>query len=212
MVGDIIKKYRTQHGLTQKELSEKIGISRGYLATIETNKNTPTTEILESIAKYFGSSVVDFIDPNGVDDIVSSKVTELIAVLLDATKKNSIEWETIAFDGSHKNNRLLSDVREAISEWTTSDLKDSEILYYRKTPDVLSMFPIVENNVTTIYLVSVDTEHPLFEYGEPEEYLIVWANSSLYPNLEKLYYTANPAYLKKINKLESIINSVKNNK
>ena len=50
-LGDQIKKYRKQSGLTQVQLSEKSKISRSYLADIEKNRYNPSLETLKSISQ-----------------------------------------------------------------------------------------------------------------------------------------------------------------
>jgi len=46
-----VKRIREQRGMTQEQLAEKAGISRTYLARLETARNDPTLSMLEKIAK-----------------------------------------------------------------------------------------------------------------------------------------------------------------
>lgn len=52
-----IKVFRAQHGLTQEELAEKIGVSRQTVVAIEKGKYLPTLGLAFSIAKIFGTTV-----------------------------------------------------------------------------------------------------------------------------------------------------------
>jgi transcriptional regulator with XRE-family HTH domain len=46
-----IKRLRVQRGMTQEELAAKAGISRAYLARVETVRHEPTLTTLEKLAK-----------------------------------------------------------------------------------------------------------------------------------------------------------------
>jgi len=46
-----VKEWRDRRGLTQEQLAEKAGISRGYLARLETARQDPKLSTLEKIAK-----------------------------------------------------------------------------------------------------------------------------------------------------------------
>lgn len=51
--GDRIANLREKRGLTQEELSSKLGISRAALSHYETNRREPDYETLRNIANYF---------------------------------------------------------------------------------------------------------------------------------------------------------------
>ena len=53
-VGERIKFYRKEKGLTQKELAEKANLSRSHIASIEGNQYTPSLTTLIEIAKALG--------------------------------------------------------------------------------------------------------------------------------------------------------------
>jgi len=46
-----VKEWRERRGLTQEQLAEKAGISRGFLARFETARHDPKLSTLEQIAK-----------------------------------------------------------------------------------------------------------------------------------------------------------------
>ena len=52
-----IKKVREQRGLTQETLAAKAGVSRGYLARVETARHEPTLTVLAKLAKALKVSV-----------------------------------------------------------------------------------------------------------------------------------------------------------
>ena len=51
--GTILKKLRQDNNLTQDELAEKIDTSRSNIANYENDKNMPSVDILEKLAKLF---------------------------------------------------------------------------------------------------------------------------------------------------------------
>lgn len=64
-LGEIIKKYRIKKGLTQKELSELSHISYSYLTKIETDKKSPSPEVLVTLLILLdipGNEVEEFFD------------------------------------------------------------------------------------------------------------------------------------------------------
>jgi len=52
-----LKALREQRGLTQEQLSERSGVSRTYLARLETGRQDPTLSTLEKLAKALGVKV-----------------------------------------------------------------------------------------------------------------------------------------------------------
>lgn len=60
-----IRKYRTQKGLTLKEVADKCGISAGYLCHLEKGKrDNPSTEVMENIAIILEKSIPEIFFPN----------------------------------------------------------------------------------------------------------------------------------------------------
>lgn len=57
-----IKELREKLGLTQKELGEKVGVSRQAINAIETGKFDPSIWLAYDLAKYFGSSIEELFD------------------------------------------------------------------------------------------------------------------------------------------------------
>lgn len=56
-IGNRIFALREERGLTQKDLSGEIGISRAALSHYENNRRKPDYETLHKIADYFGVQV-----------------------------------------------------------------------------------------------------------------------------------------------------------
>lgn len=58
--GNILKQLRLENSLTQDELAKKVNTSRSNIANYENNKNMPSIDILEKLAKVFKCST-DFL-------------------------------------------------------------------------------------------------------------------------------------------------------
>lgn len=60
MVNNKLKLFRMTHGnLTQKELAEKVGVSRQSIIAIENSKFLPSIELALKLARYFEVPVED---------------------------------------------------------------------------------------------------------------------------------------------------------
>src|SRR5215469_7497844 len=55
--GDRIKEIRDARGMTQDQLADKAGISKGFLSDVENNKRNISSENLLKIANVLGASV-----------------------------------------------------------------------------------------------------------------------------------------------------------
>lgn len=57
-----VKEFREKIGLTQKELGERIGVSRQAINAIETGKFAPSIWLAYDLAKYFNSTIEELFD------------------------------------------------------------------------------------------------------------------------------------------------------
>ena len=89
-LGQLIKSLRISHGISQKELSEKLDMSTNYLCLIETSKRMPSVDLIARIAKELKISkdALDFLStdvPTELDKENSKKYMKLqenVAALL----------------------------------------------------------------------------------------------------------------------------------
>ena len=72
MLGDKLRKLRTDNQLTQKEFAQIFGLSDARYSQYETGRRTPDLETLASFAKYYGVSL-DYI--TGFSDLIASNTT-----------------------------------------------------------------------------------------------------------------------------------------
>ena len=57
-----VKALREKFSLTQKELGEKVGVSRQAINAIETGKFDPSIWLAHDLANYFGSTIEELFD------------------------------------------------------------------------------------------------------------------------------------------------------
>lgn len=86
-----LKKQRTELGLTQKELAEKIGITAKTIQNYENNKTIPTPALMEEISIALNVSLEEMIDNSELNDkIISAEILEKI--------ENNMNYEFILED------------------------------------------------------------------------------------------------------------------
>ncbi|HEK9103358.1 TPA: helix-turn-helix transcriptional regulator [Bacillus pseudomycoides] len=56
-VGQNIKRFRKSYGLTQEQMSDKTGLSRGQIKNWETDRHEPDLESLRLLASFFNTSI-----------------------------------------------------------------------------------------------------------------------------------------------------------
>ena len=61
-LGRRIQRLRVARGLSQAALAEKAGLSRGYLARVETGRHEPSLSMLAKLAKTLGVRVTKLLD------------------------------------------------------------------------------------------------------------------------------------------------------
>lgn len=88
MLHEALRLMRVFHDLPQKELAEKLGISKSYLSEIESGKKTPTLDLLNrysdlfdipvSSIMFFGESLNKDAKPEKLKALVSSKILAIL--------------------------------------------------------------------------------------------------------------------------------------
>ncbi|PER25388.1 helix-turn-helix domain-containing protein [Bacillus cereus] len=76
-VGQNIKQLRKSFGITQEQLSDRTGLSRGQIKNWETDRHEPDLESLKILASYFNTSTDSLLSFN------SKKEDELLELLFN---------------------------------------------------------------------------------------------------------------------------------
>ncbi|MEH2233834.1 MAG: helix-turn-helix transcriptional regulator [Nostoc sp.] len=81
MLSEALRLIRVFHDLTQKELAEKLGISKSYLSEIESGKKTPTLELLNRYSEFFDipASSIMFFSESLNKDIKTEKLRTFVS-------------------------------------------------------------------------------------------------------------------------------------
>lgn len=73
VIGTLIKKYRLQMHLTQKQLGEMIGKTESSIQKYESNSTEIPMSVLGNIAEALGVDIIDFLDARSVISIMNSR-------------------------------------------------------------------------------------------------------------------------------------------
>jgi len=103
MIEDRLKQLRKENSLTQKELADKLNISKGSIAMYETGKRSPDNEILSIIADFFDVSTDYLLGRSNIrrysEEILAFNTTEhltdddlkLVKDLIETLKHKNIQ-------------------------------------------------------------------------------------------------------------------------
>lgn len=98
-LGENIKKYRKEKGMTQEELAQKCGLSKNGLWNYENNKRQPNIKTLNKIIDALGIKITDLIDNTiSLDErkkFTVNYVKEMTENTLETITKQSKETEEI---------------------------------------------------------------------------------------------------------------------
>lgn len=100
MIQDKLKKHRNEIGISQKDISEQLGITQQSYSNWEAGKAQPSPENLKKIAKIFGVSpgyLLGWEDENKTD-----RITVLINKLIEKTQESKIRWISPTSDNDFK--------------------------------------------------------------------------------------------------------------
>ncbi|MDD2233648.1 MAG: helix-turn-helix transcriptional regulator [Desulfitobacteriaceae bacterium] len=81
MIGKIIKELRTEKGVTQKELSDYLGLTPKMVSFYENEERFPPQDILNKLADYFSTTVDYILGRSKIRELPSNDVTELLETL-----------------------------------------------------------------------------------------------------------------------------------
>lgn len=59
-IGGKIKKLRTERKLSMRELAEQLGITHAHISKLESEKSSPSVDLLQTIADYFSVDISYF--------------------------------------------------------------------------------------------------------------------------------------------------------
>ncbi|GAE34509.1 helix-turn-helix domain-containing protein [Halalkalibacter akibai] len=86
MIGERVKKYRLEKGLSLSELAERAGVAKSYLSSIERNiQSNPSIQFLEKISSVLGVTVEVLLnEDNPYEKDLDSSWVELVREAMDS--------------------------------------------------------------------------------------------------------------------------------
>lgn len=88
MIGERIKKFRTERGLSLSELADKAGVAKSYLSSIERQiQKNPSVQFLEKISSVLDVPVNDLLgqQTSNIDDLeLDSDWTQLVVEAMNS--------------------------------------------------------------------------------------------------------------------------------
>lgn len=97
--GDRIALLREKRGLTQEELSNKIGISRAALSHYETNRREPDYETINKIANFFNVTIDYLLGRTDQPQTVLDHDVREFVEHLDLTDESILKKFSLTVDG-----------------------------------------------------------------------------------------------------------------
>jgi transcriptional regulator with XRE-family HTH domain len=83
IIGERIKFYRIERGLTQRQLEDELGVAPRYISSIECGSRGASLDMLAKICRHFRISMADLM-PVDIPAVVSPKdklIGEIVSVL-----------------------------------------------------------------------------------------------------------------------------------
>lgn len=95
-IGNRLREIRKKMSMTLSDVSEKTGLSVGYLSNLERNLSSPTLDNMQSICAALNTSLIAVLDgENHKELVIRSNEREIVF-----KKENEITYELIKFGGA----------------------------------------------------------------------------------------------------------------
>ncbi|MBR3833723.1 MAG: helix-turn-helix domain-containing protein [Lachnospiraceae bacterium] len=92
--GTLIKNLRIEHGLTQNQVAESLGVTPGYISNVENNRTAMSLRILTYYARLVGcslDSLVGELEPEYTETALDRKLYQAILKLDIETKEKLLK-------------------------------------------------------------------------------------------------------------------------
>ena len=89
-IGKRIKELRSQYGLTQQELADRLELTKGFISQLERNQNSPSVSTLLDIIQCLGVTPAEFFTDEEPEQIVFKSGDYFEKA--DDEKNSLIEW------------------------------------------------------------------------------------------------------------------------
>jgi transcriptional regulator with XRE-family HTH domain len=118
MLGEILKKLRSEKELMQKDVASALNITTSAYGFYEQGERIPNAETLEKLADYFNVSV-DFLLGrtnlrNKKSELLNNKDKRDIEKIIEQTKNQLMENEGLMFDGEPATPEAIQSILDAM--------------------------------------------------------------------------------------------------
>lgn len=96
LIGDRIRSYRKEKGLTLAEVAEKTNLSIGYLSNLERGTSSPTLENIQKICEILNISLMKLLEEDKLNKHIIRK-DERQVIFEQSKNKNKVRYESIRF-------------------------------------------------------------------------------------------------------------------
>lgn len=107
MIGERVKKYRLEKGLSLSELAERAGVAKSYLSSIERNiQSNPSIQFLEKVSSVLDVSVETLLNDKheGKDEPLDDAWINLVREAMDSGISKDQFREFLEFNKWRKKN------------------------------------------------------------------------------------------------------------
>ena len=137
VVGENVKRIRTNRGLTQHEFAKEVGISRSYLGDLENNRKSPTVETLEKISNKMETTVRYLLGGNEVNNKTIEFLMEYGFKLMTNVKgeKKTVYIELPSDNINNEIDKIIAGTKTEVDHWLSGKdtaLVNDELIIYVK--------------------------------------------------------------------------------
>lgn len=189
LLGDNLRRHRERKNMTQQEVANSIGLSRGYYVNIETNRKIPSLDVIEKLSQLFKVSKSALIaSEDFVETLIEEKENLILDTLISKTENDAITWEYV-----ENNNTVLSLVNEN-PMWVFLNCSISDVIY--------------SSIGDKFYVVLPSKEYELQVYNQSKCIAYIY-NGAYQDKLKYLYDMGTPIDINDIEVLDSILDDLK---
>ena len=135
-----IRGLRKKQGLSLQELSQRCGLSKGYLSKIERSKDAPRIAVLQSIANALKVPITDFFD--------SGSKAKQVSKNLDMLKKEDwLDHEVLLFRDQQLTDSNLIGFSRFMGDLEQAPIQESGRRFVEGYPEIYVVSNVIEEGV-----------------------------------------------------------------
>lgn len=137
-IGQVIRTYRTQKGMTQEEMAGRLGITAPAVNKWENEKSLPDVAMLAPIARLLGISTDTLLSYR--EELSPQEVAEIIG-------KMTVDWKTMSFD------EMMDNVKQKAAEYPNCEMLLCQMACILESQKIIRRIP--ENEQQDAFICSL---------------------------------------------------------